>query len=97
MTDLASPPSESGGSFDFFLDDNIDFRVRSSKANLDMVQQMRDMDRFLLFGARSHAHQLSYLFVQVVPIEDHGHWLVKQLCQLTANCSGAINSASRIM
>jgi len=45
LTDLASPPSESGGSFDFFLDDNIDFRVRSSKANLDMVQQMLAMHK----------------------------------------------------
>ena len=43
LTDLASQPSEPGGSFDFFLDDNIDFRVRSSKANLDMVQQMLAM------------------------------------------------------
>ena len=37
---MESLPNESGGSFDFFLDDNIDFRVRSSKQNLDMVQQM---------------------------------------------------------
>ena len=40
---LAAQQSEPGGSFDFFLDDNIDFRVRSSKANLDMVQQMLAM------------------------------------------------------
>jgi hypothetical protein len=28
-----------------------------------VVQQVRDVDRFLLLGARHHAHQLSHLFV----------------------------------
>src|SRR5262245_26331688 len=51
---------------------------------------MRDVDRFLLLIARHHAHQLSHLFVQVVPIQDHRHGLTEQLCYLAANRSGAI-------
>src|SRR5712691_12260445 len=55
-----------------------------------VVQQVRDVDRFLLLIARHHTHQLSHLFVQVVPIQDQRHRLIKQLCQLAANRSGAI-------
>jgi hypothetical protein len=51
---------------------------------------VRDVDRFLLLGACHHAHQLPDLLVQVVPIQDHGHRLAKQLYQLAANRSGAI-------
>src|SRR5712691_8252994 len=51
---------------------------------------MRDVDRFLLLIARHHAHQLSHLLVQVVPIQDQRHRLTKQLCSLAANRSGAI-------
>src|SRR5712691_6830224 len=55
-----------------------------------VVQQARDVDYFFLLVARHHAHQFSYLLVQVVPIQDHRHRLAKQLCQLAANRSGAI-------
>src|SRR5712691_10721710 len=53
---------------------------------------MRDVDRFLLLIARHHAHQLSHLLVQVVPIQDHRHGLTEQLCSLAANCSSAIRN-----
>ena len=44
---MESLPDDSGGSFDFLLDDNIDFRVRASKQNLDMVQQMLSVHKIL--------------------------------------------------
>jgi hypothetical protein len=47
LTGMESVPTESGGLFDFFMDQNLDFRVRSSKQNLDMVQQMLAMHRIL--------------------------------------------------
>jgi Tfp pilus assembly protein PilX len=47
LTGMESVPTESSGLFDFFLDQNLDFRVRSSKQNLDMVQQMLAMHRIL--------------------------------------------------
>lgn len=45
LTGMESVPT--GGSVDFVLDDNIDFRVRSSKQNLDMVQQMLSVHKIL--------------------------------------------------
>jgi hypothetical protein len=47
LTGMESQPNESSGSFGFILDDNIDFRVRSSKQNLDLVQQMLALHRIL--------------------------------------------------
>lgn len=47
LTGMESLPDDSGGSFDFLLDDNIDFRVRASKQNLDMVQQMLSVHKIL--------------------------------------------------
>jgi Tfp pilus assembly protein PilX len=40
LTGMGSQPTESSGLFDFFIDQNLDLRIRSSKQNLDMVQQM---------------------------------------------------------
>jgi hypothetical protein len=47
ITGMESGPTESGGLFDFFMDQNLDFRIRSSKQNLDMVQQMLALHRIL--------------------------------------------------
>jgi hypothetical protein len=65
-------------------------RVRATVPQV--VQQVRDVDRFLLFGARYHAHQLPHLLVQMVPIQDQRHRLAKQLYQLAANRSSAIRN-----
>ena len=40
LTAMESQPTESSGPFDFLIDQNLDLRIRSSKENLDMVQQM---------------------------------------------------------
>jgi hypothetical protein len=47
LTGMESQPAESSGYFDFFMDTNLDFRVRSSKQNLDMVQQMLSVHKIL--------------------------------------------------
>jgi hypothetical protein len=47
LTGMESVPTESSGLFDFFMDTNLDFRVRASKQNLDMVQQMLAVHKIL--------------------------------------------------
>jgi hypothetical protein len=47
LTGMASPPNEPPGHFELFLDNEVDFRVRSSKQNLDMVQQMLSVHKIL--------------------------------------------------
>jgi hypothetical protein len=47
LTGMESRPNESSGLFDFFMDQNMDLRVRSSKQNLDMVQQMLSVHKIL--------------------------------------------------
>jgi hypothetical protein len=47
LTGMESRPTESSGLFDFFLDTNLDLRIRSSKQNLDMVQQMLSVHKIL--------------------------------------------------
>ncbi len=47
LTGMESQPAESSGLFDFFMDTNLDFRIRSSKQNLDMVQQMLAVHKIL--------------------------------------------------
>ena len=47
LTGMESQPAESSGYFDFFMDTNLDFRVRSSKQNLDIVQQMLSVHKIL--------------------------------------------------
>ena len=47
LTGMETRPNESSGYFDFFMDQNLDFRVRSSKQNLDMVQQMLAVHKIL--------------------------------------------------
>jgi hypothetical protein len=47
LTGMESRPNESAGYFDFFMDQNMDFKVRSSKQNLDMVQQMLAVHKIL--------------------------------------------------
>ena len=40
LAGLASRPDQPDGLFALFMDDGLDFRVRSSKQNVDMVQRM---------------------------------------------------------
>jgi hypothetical protein len=47
LTGMESRPAESSGLFDFFLDRNMNFRVRNSKQNIDMVQSMLAVHRIL--------------------------------------------------
>lgn len=47
LTGMESRPNESSGLFDFFLDRNMNFRVRNSKENIDMVQSMLAVHRIL--------------------------------------------------
>lgn len=47
LTGMESQPTESSGLFDFFIDQNLDLRIRSSKQNLDMVQQMLSVHKIL--------------------------------------------------
>ena len=47
LTGVGSQPTESGGHFAFLLDNEVEFRVLSSKQNLDMVQQMLSVHKIL--------------------------------------------------
>lgn len=47
LTGMEANPAEAQGYFDFFMDTNLDFRVRSSKQNIDMVQQMLSVHKIL--------------------------------------------------
>jgi hypothetical protein len=47
LTGMESRPTDASGLFDVFMDENLDFRVRSSKQNLDMVQQMLAVHKIL--------------------------------------------------
>lgn len=47
LTGMESNVNEAQGYFDFFMDTNVDFRVRSSKQNIDMVQQMLSVHKIL--------------------------------------------------
>lgn len=49
LASMESQPDDSAGNFDFFLDDNIDFRARASKQNVDMIQQMLSLHRILVW------------------------------------------------
>lgn len=52
LTGMEARPTEASGSFDFVLDQDMDFRVRASKQNLDMVQQMLVVHKILSWKER---------------------------------------------
>jgi hypothetical protein len=53
LTGMESRPTAASGLFDVFMDENLDFRVRSSKQNLDMVQQMLAVHKILSWREKS--------------------------------------------
>ena len=45
-------PGAAGGAYSVFIDDELDFRVRASRQNLDMAQQMLALHTILTWRER---------------------------------------------
>src|SRR6266568_3660456 len=56
----------------------------------EMPQQARDVHLLLLFIPRHHTHQLPHLLLEVIPVQNQGHRLRKEFCELAANRLGTI-------
>lgn len=52
LTSMETAPSAAGGSYSVFIDDDLDFRVRASRQNLDMAQQMLAVHTILTWKER---------------------------------------------
>jgi hypothetical protein len=52
LTSMETLPGAAGGAYSVFIDDELDFRVRASRQNLDMAQQMLALHTILTWRER---------------------------------------------